>query len=443
MPTPDAEHIVDLKNTYTIPCLYHFYKNPPVLVRGDMQYLYDSDDNRYLDCYSGVTVMNCGHANPEMIEPAIEQIRTLQHTTSIYLTQPMYELAKELTAFLDCDLKRVFFVNSGSEANEGALLLAKLYTGKSGFISLRGGLHGRTALTMGLTQIPMWRTDSTPPPNLHAAPRPHCPQCELDKTFPDCHYACLDAITEIFRNNGDIAAVIAEPIQGNGGIIEPPPGYFKELQKLAHNAGALLIFDEVQTGLCRTGKKFAFEHTGIEPDVLTLAKALGNGFPIGAFCTTEKIAACYTKPGASTTGGNAVSATAARSVLAYMKHNALADRSAKLGDHLKTSLYKLQQNFPAIAEVRGRGLMLGIELETGDGKEPQYTDEILEMMKDRGFLIGKTGLNRNVLTFMPPLIVEKNDLDDLKEALQAVFAKVIGSINHPHLSSPQEMVDQQ
>jgi 4-aminobutyrate aminotransferase-like enzyme len=426
MPNDDATRILELKSTYTIPCLYHFYKDPPVLERGEMQYLFDTEGKRYLDCYAGVTVMNCGHVNPRIIEPTIAQLRKLQHTTSIYLTEPMYALARELVAFLDCGLKRVFFVNSGTEANEGALLLAKLYTGRSGFISLRGGLHGRTSLTMGLTGIPMWQTDATPPPNLFQAPRPHCPSCDLGKTFPSCSYACLDAVTQLLERHGEIAAVIAEPIQGNGGVIVPPDGYFEELQKRVHAAGALLIMDEVQTGMCRTGKRFAFQHSAVEPDILTLAKALGNGFPIGAFCAREEIAVCYTKPGASTTGGNAVSATAARSVLSYMLERDLAGRAAELGAKLRRGLLALQAAFPAIFEVRGRGLMLAAELQTGRGDEPQVTDAILEAMKDRGFLIGKTGLDRNVLTFMPPLIIEASDIDALLAALRGVLTDVLG-----------------
>ncbi|MDT8389449.1 MAG: aspartate aminotransferase family protein [Lentisphaeria bacterium] len=420
----EAQTILDLKSTYTIPCLYHFYQDPPVLVRGDMQYVFDSEGKKYVDCYAGVTVMNCGHANPAIIEPAIDQIRTLQHTTSIYLTRPMVDLARKLVEFLDCDLKRAFFVNSGSEANEGALLLAKLYTGKSGFISLRGGLHGRTSLTMGLTQIPMWRTDPAPPPSLRQAPRPHCPTCDLDLNFPGCGYACVDTVADLLAKNGDIAAVIAEPIQGNGGVIVPPDGYFERLREVVHSAGALLIFDEVQTGFCRTGRRFSFNHLDhVQPDILTVAKALGNGFPIGAFVAREDIAACYTRPGASTTGGNAVSATAAIQVLNYMETEGLDVRARDLGDFLKNGLLDLHGRFPRmIAEVRGRGLMAGMEIRLADGSEAQVTDRVLEDMKNRGYLIGKTGLDRNVLTFMPPLVVEKEDLEGMLVALDATLA---------------------
>jgi 4-aminobutyrate aminotransferase-like enzyme len=421
MPAIEAQEILDLKSSYTIPCLYHFYQDPPVLVRGEMQYLFDAKGNKYLDCYSGVTVMNCGHANPAIIEPAMAQIGTLQHTTSIYLTEPMYRLAEELVAFMDCSLKRVFFVNSGSEANEGALLLAKLYTGKSGFISLHGGLHGRTALTMGLTGIPMWQTDPTPPSNLFQIPRPHCTEC-VCKNTTGCNFACLDALNDLLQPDHNIAAVILEPIQGNGGIVVLPDGYLEELHKRLKKAGVLLIADEVQTGFCRTGKRFAFQHSDTEPDILTGAKALGNGFPIGVFSAREDIAMCYTKPGASTTGGNAVSATAARAVLAYMQKHKLDQHAAELGMYVKNGLEAIKKTYPLCSDVRGRGLMLAAEITT-EIDAPRITDMILEDMKDHGFLIGKTGLNRNVISIMPPLVVNKDNMDAMLQALHKSVQK--------------------
>ncbi len=421
----DAANLISLKQRYMIPCLYHFYRDPPVIDRGSMQYLFDTAGKRYLDCYSGVTVMNCGHSNPDIIEPAIEQLHNLQHTSTIYLTNPIYRLAERLVAFLNCSLQKCFFVNSGSEANEGALLLAKLYTGRSGFIALRGGLHGRTSLTMGLTGIPMWSTEPSPPANLHQAPRPHCPTCDLGRTFGSCGYACVDAVRELLQQHSDIAAVIAEPIQGNGGIIVPPEGYFERLADVVHDAGALLILDEVQCGFGRTGKRFAFQHTGVEPDILTVAKALGNGFPIGAFCTTEEIAGCYTKPGASTTGGNALSATAAFHVLEFMERERLDEQAAQLGAVLRQGLVDLADTCAAISEVRGRGLMLGAELRQDGRPLIATTDAVLETMKDRGYLIGKTGLDRNVLTFMPPLIVTEEDVANLVAALAEAIPEAV------------------
>jgi len=387
-----------------------------------MQYLYDDSGHRYSDFYSGVTVMNCGHCNPAVIEPAIAQIRQLQHTTTIYLTRPIYELARALVRFLDSSHTRVFFVNSGTEANEGALLLSRLRTGKAGFIGLNGGLHGRSSLTMALTGIDMWRTDPAPPPGIHLAPRPCCRQCELGKTFGSCGYACVDAVGDILSRDANIAALIAEPIQGNGGIVEPPPGYFERLQPLLHKAGALLIFDEVQTGFGRTGARFCFKHLEIEPDIVTVAKALGNGFPIAAFCATEAVASVYTRPGASTTGGNAVSAVAALAVLDTMTSLCLPERAAALGKEMKRTLCDIADRHAIAVDVRGRGLMLGMELARDGQPAAAEADDVLEAMKDRGFLIGKTGTDRNVLTFMPPLIVESQDIDGLCTALDEVLA---------------------
>jgi 4-aminobutyrate aminotransferase/4-aminobutyrate aminotransferase/(S)-3-amino-2-methylpropionate transaminase len=419
-----AARLLELKQEFLIPCVNHFYRNPPVLVRGEMQYLVDTEGRRYLDCYSGVTVMNCGHCNPAITEPVIEQIRALQHTTSIYLTSPMLELAHELIGFINGSLKRVFFVNSGSEANEGALLLARLHTGKPGFIAVRGGLHGRTHLTMSLTGVPMWQTDPFPSPSARLAPRPHCAQCELGQKPETCQWACATALAALIDH--DTAAVIVEPIQGNGGIIVPPDGYFRRLREITREHGVLLIFDEIQTGFGRTGADFAFQHLGVEPDILTLAKALGNGFPIGAFCTTDRIAASYTKPGASTTGGNAVSATAARQVLRVLREHDLSRRAARLGEGLRQRFERTARTVRGIREVRGRGLMQAMELGSDANPMTAETDAILEAMKDRGFLIGKTGLHRNTLTVMPPLVITEAEITALGDQLEQVMGELCG-----------------
>ncbi|MHB1423845.1 MAG: aspartate aminotransferase family protein [Gemmataceae bacterium] len=405
-----SEQLLAAKKDYLVPCVYHFYQRPPVLVRGEGAYLFDSEGRRYLDCFCGVTVVSAGHSNPEILEAAIDQLRRLQHTTTIYLTEPMLELARAIAELAPPPLRRSFFCASGSEANEGALLLAALATGRGECIYLREGLHGRTKWAMSVTGLDMWRTDPNPLRTAHAVPGPR----DADS---------LPAIERLLRRE-TIAAVIAEPIQGNGGILVPPDHYWPELRRLCSQYGTLLIADEVQTAWNRTGRWFATQHWQVVPDIVTVAKALGNGFPIAAYLTGDAIAAHYTRPGAATFGGNLVSCRAALATLHFHRRNQLGNRSETLGAYLTERLRQLQERHPVIAEVRGRGLMLGAELRDRDGSPAnQRTDAVLEAMKDAGYLIGKTGFDRNVLTFLPPLIVEAEQLDGMVEALDSALGK--------------------
>ncbi|MBR5909146.1 MAG: aspartate aminotransferase family protein, partial [Schwartzia sp.] len=283
-----------------MPCLSHFYGKPPELVRGSMQYLFDHTGKKYLDCFAGVSVINCGHCNPEITDRLCEQIKTLQHVCNIYLTEKFVLLAERLAAVTPGNLRKSFFCSTGTEANEGALLLASIYTKNDEFLALRGGLHGRTKLAMNLTGIGMWRTDPHPVGGIHFAPNPYCYRCPLGKKHPSCDLACANVVEDIIKTttSGRPAAFIAETVQGNAGIVVPPKGYFKRLKEILAAYGALLIIDEVQTGFARTGKMFAIEHYGVAPDIMTMAKALGNGVPISAFIATAEIADVYTKPGA-------------------------------------------------------------------------------------------------------------------------------------------------
>jgi 4-aminobutyrate aminotransferase-like enzyme len=403
-----SEQLLAMKKDFLVPCVYHFYQRPPVLVRGEGVYLFDSEGRRYLDCYCGVTVVSAGHSNPEILEAAIDQLRQLQHTTTIYLTEPMLELARAVAELTPPPLRRSFFCASGSEANEGALLLAALATGRHECVYLREGLHGRTKWAMNVTGLDMWRTDPNPLLTAHAVPGPRHPDS-------------LPAIERLLRRK-TIAAVIAEPIQGNGGIVVPPDQYWPELRRLCSQYETLLIADEIQTAWNRTGRWFATQHWQVVPDIVTVAKALGNGFPIAAYLTSDAIAAHYTRPGAATFGGNLVSCRAALATLRFHHRHELGRRSETLGAHLTGRLGELKQRHPAIAEVRGRGLMIGVELRSADGTPAAaLTDTVLERLKDAGYLIGKTGPGRNVLTFLPPLIVEAEALDGLVDALDRVL----------------------
>jgi 4-aminobutyrate aminotransferase/4-aminobutyrate aminotransferase/(S)-3-amino-2-methylpropionate transaminase len=405
-----TERLLALKRDFLVPCVYHFYKRPPVLVRGAGMHLFDADGRRYLDVFSGVSVVNAGHCNPEIVAAAAAQMQALQHTTTVYLTEPMLELAREMAELTPAGLKRTFFCASGSEANEGALLLATLATGRKEVAYLQSGLHGRTKWAMSVTGLDMWRTDLCPLVTAYAVPGP---------TNPDS----LPVLERLLRR-ATFAAVIAEPVQGNGGILVPPDHYWPQLRRLCDRHGTLLIADEVQTAWNRTGKWFATQHWGVTPDVVTVAKALGNGFPIAAWVTTDELAAHYTRPGASTFGGNLVSCQAARATLRFHQKHDLGARSAALGEHLCARLRDLQARHPAIADVRGLGLMIGAELRDGNGAPAAVlVDEVLERMKDAGYLLGKTGAGRNVLTFMPPLVVEQAELDGMVDRLGAVLAE--------------------
>ena len=416
--------IIEKKKKYIMPCLAHFYKEPRQFVRGSMQYLYDSEGKKYLDCFAGVSVINCGHCNPEINKKVTEQVNTLQHVCNIYLTENFVNLAEKLAEVTPGNLQKSFFCSTGTEANEGAALLAQIYTGKSEFIALKNGLHGRTKLTMSLTGIGMWRTDPNPVGGINFAPNPYCYRCPLGKKHPECNLACADAIEDIIKTatSGQPAAFIAESIQGNAGIVVPPKGYFKRVKEILSHYGALFIDDEVQTGFARTGKMFAIENFDVVPDIMSMAKALGNGAPISAFISTAEIADTYTRPGASTLGGNPVSSTAGLAVLEYIEEHKLMENANARGEQLRKGLKELQQKHPIIGDIRGLGLMDGAEFVKPDGSPaPEELDKVLEAMKDRGFIIGKNGIGRNVMAFQPPLVITEEDINEVLNALDMVL----------------------
>ena len=398
------EELLRLKREYLVPCVYHFYKNPPQIVAGEGCYLFDHAGRKYLDCYSGVTVMSAGHCVDEIIEPAIAQIRTLQHTTSIYLTEPVLRLAEALATVTPPGLKRSFFCASGTEAVEGALLLAALHTKRDVVIAMANGLHGRTRWAMNVTGLAMWRTDPFPMSGvIHA------------------EFGNLAALEAALRNfAGRVAAVIGEPIQGNAGIVVPPDNFWPGVRRLCDEHGALLVLDEIQTGFNRTGRWFACEHWGVRPDVMAISKAMGNGFPIAAFLTTDAIAASYTRPGASTYGGNPVSAAAALAVIEFQKRHGLTARAARTGKVLRAKLAKVARRHAShLRPPHGLGLMVGMAVTNSDGEpSAEQCDLYLERLKDAGVLAGKTGPNRNVLTFMPPLTIDDDDVEKLIHAME-------------------------
>lgn len=418
------EAIIEKKKKYIMPCLAHFYKEPRQMVRGSMQYLWDSEGKKYLDYFAGVSVINCGHCNPEINAKVTEQVNTLQHVCNIYLTENFVNLAERLAQVTPGNLQKSFFCSTGTEANEGALLLAQISTGKSEFIALRDGLHGRTKLTMSVTGIGMWRTDPNPVGGINFAPNPYCYRCPLGRKYPECDLACANEVETIIKTatSGQPAAFIAESIQGNAGIIVPPKGYFRRVREILKQYSTLFIADEVQTGFARSGKMFAIENFDVVPDIMSMAKALGNGAPISAFIASGEIADKYTRPGASTLGGNPVSSTAGLAVLDYIEKHKLMQNSIERGEQLRAGLRELQKRHPVIGDVRGLGLMDGAEFIHADGSPaPEKLDAVLEAMKDRGFIIGKNGVNRNVMAFQPPLVITEENVSEILNALELVL----------------------
>ncbi|MEG0772590.1 aspartate aminotransferase family protein [Clostridium sp.] len=416
------ENILEKRKEYFYPATSCFYKSPPQIVSGSMQYLFDSSHKRYLDFFAGVSVMNCGHSNPEILKDTIEQLNKLQHTTTLYLTEPMVLLAEKLAELLPGDIKRTFFCVTGSEANEGAMALARLHTKKTKFIALNGGLHGRTHLTLSVTGIPMWRLDDNLiKENVFFIERPYSPTISYEEAMEK---SLLQLETVLKEHGNDICAMILEPLQGNGGIVMYPLDYLKNVKTMLQKHNVLLIVDEVQTGYGRTGKMYCIENYDVVPDILVTAKALGNGIPISTFSTTDDIAKSFTKPSASTFGGNPVAAQTALSVLNYIEKNDLVSKANELGKYLKEKLEKISS--PFIAEIRGCGLMLGMQLRSKNQNltSGEITDIILEEMKDLGFLIGKNGLNRDVLAFQPPLVISKEDIDSMTSNLEKIFEKL-------------------
>jgi 4-aminobutyrate aminotransferase/4-aminobutyrate aminotransferase/(S)-3-amino-2-methylpropionate transaminase len=277
---------------------------------------------------------------------------------------------------------------------------------------------------MSVTGLKFWRTDTNPVGGISFVPNAYCYRCVFKLEYPDCNLECARQIEKVIETStsGEVAAFIAEPIQGNGGIITPPDDYFKVVKEILDKYGILFITDEIQTGFGRTGKMFAIEYSGVEPDIMTFAKAISNGTPVGGFITSDKIASSYKRPGASTFGGNPVTSVSALATLDVINKYNLVDNAKTMGEYLKEKLKELQGKYALIGDVRGRGLMLGAEL-INQGKEPavQETDAILEYMKDKGVLIGKTGSNRNVLAFQPPLIIDKDNIDELTDVLDGAL----------------------
>jgi alanine-glyoxylate transaminase / (R)-3-amino-2-methylpropionate-pyruvate transaminase len=429
-----SEEVAALRAKYVMPLPGPMYSKPLQIVKGKMQWVYDEKGKKYLDGFAGVATVSIGHSHPHFVKKVTEQISEYLHTPSLYLHPGLPTMAQRLIAHVKAanpELEMCFFTNSGSEANELAAMIAKNFTGSHEFVALRHSYHGRTLMPMALTGQAAWRHSGPYPVGVAHAEANYTYRRPSGTTPKQYASICVADLSEVIRcsTSGRIAAYYAEPINGVGGVITPEPEYFPEAYEVVKRHGGLFIADEVQTGVGRSGTKFlGIEHWGVKPDIVTMAKGLGNGYPIGAVITTREIAhAMNGKLHYNTFGGAPGSMAAAHAVLDVYQQEKLALNAEEVGNHLFAKLGKLESRSPWIGDVRGKGLMVGIELvKDKKTKEPapEAAVKVLDLCKDAGLLIGKGGMAGNVLRIKPPLIITKKDAefmaDVLEDALKAL-----------------------
>lgn len=416
--TSRSEEIVRKHREFIWPAVTNYYREPLVADRASMQYVWDIEGNKYLDFFGGILTIGVGHCNPKVTSKIKAQVDQLQHTSTLYPNEAIVALAEKLAEITPGRLQKSFFTNSGTEANETAILLARMAGPSYDVIALRHAYSGSSTLAKGLTAQAAWRKSGVISVGVAHALNPYCYRCPLHLKYPDCGVACANDVENLIQTgtSGAIAAFIAEPIQGVGGFITPPPEYFKIVFRIVKNYGGLFISDEVQTGFGRTGKKwFGIEQWEVTPDIITCAKSMGNGVPVGATITTAELAGKFQGLTISTFGGNPVTSVAARAVIDVIEEENLLENAHTIGSYFRAKLEDLKQKHPLIGDVRGMGMMQALELvRDRQTKEPAPTEttELMERARANGLLIGKGGLYANVIRLAPPLNVSKSDVDE-------------------------------
>ena len=428
---PTPEEILALRHEFVNPAIFHYYKKPITIVEGKAQYLFDESGRRYLDGFGGIVTVSVGHCHPEVVQAANRQNETINHTTTIYLNPQIALYAKELAAKMPGELKVCYFVNSGSEANDLAVLMARAYTGNYDLIALRNAYHGGSPGTMALTSHHTWKFNVPHSFGVQHARMPDTYRGPFGMDDPEAGKKYAADVGELvqFGTSGKIAGFIAESIQGVGGCVVFPDGYLQHAYAHARAAGGLCIADEVQAGFGRTGTHFwGFETQGVLPDIVTMAKGIGNGCPLAAVVTTPEIARALTsRIHFNTFGGNPVSCAQGRAVLRVIENEGLQANCLDLGAYLTAGFGKLAAKHSIIGEVRGKGLMLGVELvKDRTTKEPAKEEcaAVFERCKELGLLIGKGGLWGNSLRIKPPMCIHRADADFMLEVMDQALAGV-------------------
>jgi 4-aminobutyrate aminotransferase-like enzyme len=428
------EEVLQKHKQYIFPSVFTYYSDPLVTDHAHMQYLWDTDGKQYLDFFGGIVTISVGHTNDRVTSKIKAQVDRLQHASTCFPNEAIVALAEKIAQITPGEISQSYFTNSGTEANEMAVQLARVHTGSYEIVALRHGYSGRSQLAQGLTAHAPWRKSLPGTFGIVHAMNPYCYRCPFGATPDKCGIECAKDVENVIQTttSGQIAAFIAEPIQGVGGFITPPLDYFKIVFRIVKDYGGLFISDEVQTGWGRTGKKwFGIEQWEVTPDVITAAKGLGNGVPIGLTATSPKIAASFKGLTISTFGGNPVTSVAAKAVIDVIEEDKLAENAALVGAYWRQGLEGLKEKYSLIGDVRGMGLMQALELvKDRKTKEPapQETNQVMEEARREGLLIGKGGLMGNVLRMSPPLNINKVDVDEAVSKLDKAFAKVSAGV---------------
>jgi 4-aminobutyrate aminotransferase len=425
------EEIIRKHKQYLFPSVTTYFADPLVTDHASMQYLWDTEGNKYLDFFGGIVTVSVGHSNPRVTSKVKAQIDKIQHASTLFPNEAIVALAEKIAQITPGDISQSFFTNSGTEANETAIQLARMHTGNFEVVALRHGYSGRSQLAQALTGHGTWRKSL--PSGAHGvvhALNPYCYRCPFGMKPTECGIECAKDVENVIQTttSGQIAAFIAEPIQGVGGFITPPKEYFKIVFNIVKQYGGLFISDEVQTGWGRTGKKwFGIEQWEVYPDIITAAKGMANGMPVGGTFTKPDIAASFKGLQISTFGGNPVVSVAAKATIDLIEEDRLMDNAADVGGYFRQALEALQDKHDLIGDVRGMGLMQALEfVKDRKSKEPapQETVQFMEECRRLGLLVGKGGLYGNVIRMSPPMNIARADVDAAVRVMDQALASV-------------------
>ncbi len=428
-----AESVRSKQREFIFPSVINYYAEPLVLVEGRGMRVKDAEGRKYLDFFGGILTVSVGHCHPRVSAAVKDQLDRLGHVSTLYQTVPAVQLAETLARITPGELKKSFFTASGTEADETAVMLAQVYTGRQELIALRHGYSGRSLLAQSLTAHAPWRVMATQVGAIKHAVSPYCYRCAFGLEYPSCELRCARDIEELIKTTtvGQVAGFLAEPIQGVGGFVTPPLDYFKVAVEIVRRYGGVFICDEVQTGFGRTGgKMFGIEHFGVQPEIMTMAKGVANGMPLGVTVATPAVADSLKGLTISTFGGNPISCAAANATMDVILDEGLPARAESVGSVLRLGLARLKDKYPrVIGDVRGMGLMRAIELvvdETVRDRTPntKVTLELFEQTKKRGLLIGKGGLYGNTIRISPPMCATADDVEEALGIMDESFAEM-------------------